>query len=356
MEFKKRSRPMNTSRQIDYRNLIIKNVLIAAVTFVCLLAAMIALAMQPLLTRVASQPPFVDPARLEAHIRHLSVDLYPRSFEQFKNIELAAQYIFGEFSGRCATVATQEVRVQESTYTNVICRIGPASGPVVVIGAHYDSYGDAIGGSMSPRGFSLATHTPGADDNASGVAGLLELARILQETQPPRSVELVAYTLEEPPHFRTEHMGSAWHARSLVHEDRDVQLMLSLEMIGYFSDNAHSQSYPVPGMSLFYPGQGNFVALVGRLDGFQALRKAKALMAGATDLPVFSINAPSMIPGVDFSDHRSYWSYGIPALMVTDTAFYRNRNYHQADDTYEKLDYNRMAKVVQEIFAVAQFF
>lgn len=325
-----------------------------AIIVSCLLVTIIGLVTQPLVAPVKSQPPDVDAARLENHVKHLSVNLYPRSFDRLRNTELAARYILGEFTAAGAKVSIQEVKVQESSYKNIIGRFGPAAGPLLVIGAHYDSHGDASEGARYPVGYDQKTHTPGADDNASGIAGLLELARLLQKHPPSRPVELVAYTLEEPPHFRTEHMGSVWHARSLTKEKRQVQLMLSLEMIGFFSDKDNSQNFPVPGMELFYPKKGNFIALVGRLGDFSAIRKAKSFMSGATDLPVFSISAPSFIQGVDFSDHRSYWDEGYPALMVTDTAFYRNANYHQAGDTYDKLDYKRMAKVVQSVYAITQ--
>ena len=221
----------------------------------------------------------------------------------------------------------------------------------MVIGAHYDSHGSAGAESITPD-----THTPGADDNASGVAGLIELAHLLGRTPQARPIELVAYTLEEPPHFRSVHMGSVWHARSLAAAKRDVQLMLSLEMIGYFSDASGSQHYLIPSMKYLYSDRADFIALVGKFGGFGATRRAKALMAGATDLPVHSINAPALLQGVDFSDHRSYWAEGMPAMMVTDTAFLRNQNYHTAKDTYEKLDYKRMAKVVQGVYAVTQQF
>ncbi len=130
--------------------------------------------------------------------------------------------------------------------------------------------------------------------------------------------------------------------------------MLSLEMIGYFSDEKNSQNYPVPGMGLVYPSEGNFIAVIGRLNDWSATRRVKAAMSGATNLPVWSMNSLALIPGVDFSDHRNYWAEDMPALMITDTAFYRNPNYHLGGDTYERLDFPRMAKVVQGVFAVAQ--
>ena len=305
---------------------------------------------QPLVTRAVSAPPSVNAARLEAHVKKLSVDFYPRSADQFDNLEKAAQYVLQELKASGATVSVQEVKVEEATYKNIVARFGPADGPLLVIGAHYDSHGDA----GSDRGVTPDTHTPGADDNASGVAGLIELAHLLGRTPQKRPIELVAYTLEEPPHFRTVHMGSVHHARSLAAAGREVQLMLSLEMIGHFSDAPGSQDYFIPAMRYLYSDRGDFIALVGKFGDFGNTRRVKAMMAGAGDLPVHSINAPRALQGVDFSDHRSYWGEGMAAMMVTDTAFLRNPNYHRAGDTYDKLDYRRMAKVVQAVHAVTQ--
>jgi Zn-dependent M28 family amino/carboxypeptidase len=332
----------------------IPSFLSVVIVLLCVAVAGISVISQPFVQAVTSHPPSVDAKRLEAHVKHLSVNLYPRSHDQFRNMDLAAQYILDEFKAAGAAVTVQEVSVQELKYKNVVARFGPKSGRVMVIGAHYDSHGDASLGAIDSRGYTPATHTPGADDNASGVAGLLELARLLGRATPARPIELVAYALEEPPHFRTEHMGSAWHARSLRAASQDVELMLSLEMIGYFSDEPGSQNYPVSAMSHFYSDRGDFIALVGKLSDFGAMRRTKAIMAGATNLPVYSINAPPLLQGIDFSDHLNYWQEGFPAFMVTDTAFNRNPNYHLAGDTYEKLDYGRMAKVVQAVYAVTQ--
>lgn len=321
-----------------------------------LITGCIAIVSQPFVQPMPSQPPHVDAKRLEAHVKHLSVDLYPRSFDQARNTERAAQYVLDAFKAAGGTVSVQEITVEEATYKNIVTRFGPASGPVLVIGAHYDSHGDTALGAQSDRGYSADSHTPGADDNASGVAGLIELAQLLAKQPPAQAVELVAYALEEPPHFRTEHMGSAWHTRLSREAGREVRMMISLEMIGYFSEAAGSQHYPVPGMSALYPDRGNFIAIVGNLENFSAMRRIKAIMAGATDLPVESVNAPRFIPGIDFSDHLNYWNAGLPALMVTDTAFMRNQNYHLPGDTFDKLDYIRMAKVVQAVFAITQHY
>jgi Zn-dependent M28 family amino/carboxypeptidase len=299
-------------------------------------------------------------ARLEQHVKVLSRDFYPRSFDQSEKTEKTVQYIADEFKRAGATVTFQTVKVEEATYQNVIASFGLANGPLIVFGAHYDSHGDAIAGAQVPRGYTTDSHTPGADDNASGVAGLLELAHMLGKAKPTelqnRSIQLVAYSTEEPPHFRSEHMGSEWHAKSLKAAKRDVRLMISLEMIGYFSDAPDSQTYPIPGMSWVYSDRGDFVAIVGKLGSFDETRRVKALMVGASPLKVFSINATPFIPGIDFSDHMSYWHQGYPALMITDTSFMRNPNYHKSGDTFDKLDYKRMAQVVQGAYSVAVNF
>ena len=314
-------------------------VLRAAVLVAALAGTLIALVAQPFVASIPSQPPQADSALLEAHVKRLSVDLHPRRHDQLQNLERAAQYISDEFRASGASVTLQDVPIQ-GPYKNVVARFGPASGPLLVIGAHYDSHGD----------------TPGADDNASGVAGLIELSRLLGSTPQSRPIELVAYTLEEPPHFRTDRMGSVRHARALAAEKREVRLMLSLEMIGFFTDARGSQGYPFPAMAHLYSDRGDFIALVGRFGDFTATRRAKALMSGAADLPVHSINAPPLLQGIDWSDHASYWNEGFTAMMVTDTAFLRNPHYHRASDTFETLDYRRMAKVVQSVYALSQAY
>jgi hypothetical protein len=284
---------------------------------------------------VSNQVSSVDPERLKVHVRKLSEDFFPRNAENIKNLDQVAAYIRSEFELAKGQVWEQEFKVGRETYRNVIANFGPETSERIVVGAHYDAVG----------------LSPGADDNASAVAGLIELAYLLGNTTLPLRVELVAYTLEEPPYFASPFMGSAVHAKSLSEQGIKVRLMLGLEMIGYFSDKKGSQHFPSPLLRLFYPSTGNFVALVGKLDQRSAVMEVKRAMSGVTPLPVYSINAPRIIPGVDLSDHRSYWAQGYPAVMVTDTAFYRNLNYHTADDTYEKLDFERMAMVVEMVYA-----
>lgn len=295
-----------------------------------------ALVTQPLLWGVdVTSPAAIDPMRLEAHVRMLSETLFPRDETHPENLDRVAFYIHKQFEQGKGTVSEQHYEVQGKTYRNVIALFGPKTKERIVVGAHYDTAGER----------------PGADDNASGVAGLLELARLLGATPLPIRVELVAYTLEEPPYFRTRQMGSAVHATSLKKEGAAVRAMFSLEMMGYINDTVGSQGFPSPILRAFYPSQGNFIAVVGTLGEGLLVRRVKKAMRGASRLPVYSINAPTFIPGIDFSDQLNYWENGYHALMVTDTAFYRNRAYHTMQDTPERLDYRRMAMVVEGIYA-----
>lgn len=302
-----------------------------------LLSALCAWTVQPF---VAPGPPpeaQADAARLEADVRALSTTFHPRSFDSYK-LDLAADYIREELKKTGLRVEEQPVTVDGRTYRNVIAHAGPAAGPVTVIGAHYDSFDD----------------TPGADDNASGVAGVLELARLLGKQPPTRAIDLVAFTLEEPPYFSSDKMGSAWHARMLKETNRPVALMMSLEMIGFFSDDFLSQEYLGIGLQFLYPNTGNFVAVVGNNESWRETRQVKRALLGVPGLNTRSITVTPKLPGVDFSDHRNYWAHGYPAVMVTDTAFLRNKQYHKQGDTAEKLDYVRMARVVSGVFSFAR--
>lgn len=322
--------------QAERRRRIIRLMLLVVLIFLLLLIGVWFWITQPLLSRASpNSERTVDPARLEAHVRKLSIELGPRDADHLENLDRVAAYIKDEFSQTTAHVSEQAYSVPGKTYRNVVARFGPESAERIIIGAHYDTAGPL----------------PGADDNASGVAGLIELARLLGRQQPPIRVELVAFSLEEPPYFRTTGMGSSVHAESLRNQNVQVRAMISLEMIGCYSDAPNSQLFPVGVLSAFYPSRGNFIAVVGRLSDALLVRKTKSAMRNAAPLPVYSINAPRFVPGVDFSDQLNYWDAGYSALMITDTAFYRNRNYHTAQDTAEKLDYKRMAMGVEGVYA-----
>lgn len=274
-----------------------------------------------------------ETALLRQHVEMLSLVFSPRDYRHPENLNQTADYIRRHFEASGAMVYEEPFVHDGITYKNVIAEYGPSGGSVIVVGAHYD----AVVGS------------PGANDNASAVAGLLELARLFADASVSSRVILAAYTLEEPPFFGTDIMGSALHARSLKQQGADVRLMICLEMIGCFMDEPGSQKFPLPFLSLYYPSTGNFIAVVDRLFSTQAGRM-KRWMRNATDLPVYSINAPAWVPGMDWSDHRSFWQQGYPAVMVTDTAFYRYDAYHTAGDTPDRLDYDSMAKVVHGVY------
>ena len=290
---------------------------------------------QPTLTSSAAAPlpARADPARLERHVRMLAETLHPRDHRHGENLDRAAVYVFGELVRAGARVREQAYEVDGRRVKNVVAELGPDAGERIVVGAHYDAFGPL----------------PGADDNASGVAGLMALARLLGQAKLATRVDLVAYTLEEPPYFKTEYMGSYVHAQSLRKEGVALRAMISLEMIGYFSDADGSQDYPSSVLGWFYPSQGNFIGVVSNLGSASLMRRIKRAMTAATDLPVESLAGPSFMMGIDWSDQVNYWNAGYDAVMVTDTAFLRNRNYHTERDTADRLDYVRMAKVVQAV-------
>ena len=276
-----------------------------------------------------------DPDALRRHVTALSTELAPRSFRNRENLLKIADYIKREFEAAGADVRCREYFAEsggsgETEQTNVVARFGGSSGPLVVVGAHYDTFGEL----------------PGADDNASGVAGLLELGRLLGAHEPQGPVELVAYSTEEPPFFGSEQMGSALHALDLAEGNTQVTAMICLEMIGYFVPR---QPAEIPALKLVYPHHGFFAAVVGRWADRGLARVVKKCFRGASDLPVVSYSGPTSI-GADLSDHRNYWQHGYPAVMITDTAFMRNPNYHTGGDTADTLDYVRMAQVVDGVF------
>jgi Zn-dependent M28 family amino/carboxypeptidase len=272
---------------------------------------------------------------LRAHVTTLASGPGSRNYKDTEALNRAAEYIQQEFSTYSDSVHVQYYSVNGVTYQNIIAFFGDPTKERIVIGAHYDVCGDQ----------------PGADDNASGVAGLLELARMLKDTQSRYCIELVAYTLEEPPYFRTAYMGSYIHASSLKQNGIRVKGMISLEMIGYFDDRKGSQAYPLGIMKLFYGSRGNYISIVKQFGQGSFGRKFKRTFKRSRAIITKSVTAPSFVPGIDFSDHLNYYAFGYNALMITDTAFYRNNRYHESSDTPDTLDYEKMASVVNAVFA-----
>jgi hypothetical protein len=273
----------------------------------------------------------MNPDALRRHVEFLAGMNPPRTGSM--PLARAADYVESEFRNGRGRVSRQGFQVDGEIYYNVVAEFGPGEGEKIVVGAHYDSaYGN-----------------PGADDNASGVATLIELARLLDGTAFRTRVELVSFALEEAPYFRSPQMGSAVHARNSAQNGEEVTLMLCLEMVGFFSDDAGSQDYPARALGLFYPDRGDFIAVVGRVRDFFTVRRIKRLISAASSVPVRSLGAPAFVPGIDFSDHLNYWKEGFSAVMITDTAFYRNGNYHTEQDLPDTLDYEGMASVGQGV-------
>lgn len=275
-------------------------------------------------------------ANLKETVAYLSGAIGERSYRQKENLLQSAEFIERRLSSYGCRPKRQAFTYGGNDYFNIFADVSgkvPGEG-ILVVGAHYDT----VAGS------------PGADDNASGVAGLLELARLASEKPLRRTVRLVAFSLEEPPVFMTSRMGSHVHAKGLRDEGAVLLGMISLEMLGYYRNDKGSQLYPSSLFRLFYPDRGDFISFVGNLSSRAFTLAVKKAFTASCSLPVESLNAPSLIPGVDFSDHRSFWRFAYPAFMITDTAFYRNPNYHTAGDTPETLDYEKMAELISGLY------
>ncbi len=269
--------------------------------------------------------------QLRHDVETLAGRIGERNLYQYDQLQQAATFIEAELDQAGYAVAQQTYDVEGRPCENLEVELRGAdrAEEIVVIGAHYDS---VVG-------------SPGANDNASGVAALLAIARALADTTPARTLRFVAFVNEEPLFFQTDVMGSAVYAtRSRAREERIVA-MLSLETIGYYTDARGTQHYPVP-LGLFYPSAGNFIGFVGNLGSGKLVRQVVGLFRQHAKFPSEGAAVPGWIPGVGWSDHWAFWEEGYPAMMVTDTAPFRYPDYHAPSDTPEKLDYDRLARVV----------
>jgi len=312
---------------------------------------------QPTFTqqRTKKKPIQANADNLKKHVYSIIEKFPNRSYKNIEELNQTAHYIYGEFAKYGENVEFEPFKVRDFLgahykvedferseyieYHNVVVRFKGThanESEVVVVGAHYDTY---------------AGHT-GANDNTSAVAALIEIARLLSIHPPKSNVMVVAYCLEEPPFFGTHKMGSFHHAQKLKLSGKKVKLAVVMDMIGYYSNERGSQKYPLPIMKLFYPDRANYISVVSNLSlhNIAYTRRVKNAFKRSSNLPVYSINALSLIQGIDFSDHRNYWKFDYPAVMITDTAFYRNENYHTPNDTPDTLNYENMAKVTDGIF------
>ena len=279
-----------------------------------------------------------DSARLEATVRFLSDTIGGRSYQQKASLTRASEFIQKKFTEFGLEVKLQKYSVDGEEYENVYAELAGETDSVFIIGAHYDTYSDL----------------PGADDNASGVAGLTETARLVtsQNRKPFYMLVFVAFTLEEPPFFRTENMGSYRFAEWIASSRRYIAGMTSIEMIGYFSDKK-IQEYPSSVFKIYYPSEGNFIASVSNFSSSGLADAYQDHTELLREIPCSQLAAPSAVQGVDFSDHLNFWRFGIDAFMITDTAFLRNRNYHTRNDKADNLDYQRMSFVVNALANMA---
>jgi hypothetical protein len=276
-----------------------------------------------------------DTTLMRTHFNAIINTPEPRNFLNIESLNIVADYIHAEFSKYGDSTVFQEFEVDTRKYKNVITSFGPKNEERKIVGAHYDVCGDQ----------------DGADDNASGVVALLEFARLLKGAELKYRVDLVAYSLEEPPFFGTNEMGSYIHANYLSKNNIPVYGMICLDMIGYYSDEKKSQSYPLGILKLIYGGKGDYITIVRCFQGGEFAKVAKREMKNSeSPIDVKSFKGPKKLNGIAFSDHLSYWRFGYSALFVTNTGFYRNPNYHLSGDTLALLDFVRMSQTIDAVF------
>lgn len=293
--------------------------------------------------------------RLTNHVRMLGETIGARSLARYPiGLSKAASYIESELKNEHLPLASRVYKISDrlgrresslkgKSARNIVATIRGATAPndVIVIGAHYDS----------------VYSCPGANDNATGVAALIEIAKALAHKKFARTLQFVAFTNEEPPFFRTEDMGSYRFARDCYHDRVNVVGMLALETMGYYSAEANSQRFP-PGLAGTHSTTGNFIAFVANQSSAELAQAVTKSFQEAVAFPTELVVAPPSVPGVDFSDQQAFWKYKYPALMVTDTAFLRYPDYHRESDTPEKVDCGKLAVVtqglIQAISALAQ--
>ena len=260
-------------------------------------------------------------------IKYLTQIHPPRNYKNIDSLNKVAEYIKERFLSIGLEAAFGEYEVDGRMYKNVIATINPHHNKRVIFGGHYDVCGDI----------------QGADDNASAVAGIIESARQLYMVKEQLNfrIDFVAFSLEEPPFFGTKHMGSYVHAKYLKDNSIDVIGMINYEMIGYFSDEPNSQEYPVEGMKSLYPTTGNFIAIASNENSVSFLEMLD-FDAIAKKIDSYNIVLPNALSYITASDNISYWNFGFNAIMLTDTAHFRNKNYHTSADTIETIDFPRM--------------
>ncbi len=276
--------------------------------------------------------------RLGKHITVLSEEIGERNLWRDGTLDATADYIEETLHSMGYAVSSQVYTVQATSVRNLEAVHGGTSlaEEIVLIGAHYDTFSDS----------------PGANDNASGVAALIEVARLLAATPLARSVRFVAFVNEEAPFFYTWKMGSHRYARRAHERGDNITAMLSLETIGYYSDADGSQQYPNPVYAWLYPNTGNFIGFVGNLASRKLVRQCLGSFRRHSTFPSEGIAASGRMMGIHWSDHWSFWQEDYAAVMVTDTALFRYPHYHASTDLPDRIDYERLARVVEGLAKV----
>ena len=262
-----------------------------------------------------------------------------RNYQNLEALEAASKYISDQFTSSGYAIEEQQWIAEGNEYKNIIASWRKEKSRRLIIGAHYD----------------VAGNQPGADDNASAVAGLLETARLISENHPELDygIDFVAYCLEEVPFFTTKEMGSYIHAKSIYDQKEDIVGMICYEMIGYFSDEPGSQTFPVPELAKIYPDTGNYIVVVG-IEKCKAFNETiHRLMSEQSGINVEKIVFPDGSGLAGRSDQRNYWEFEYDAVMISDTSFLRNPNYHKETDTIETLDFEKMTEVVNGCYHAA---
>lgn len=277
----------------------------------------------------------ISPERLRQHVMVLAQEIGERNIYRPQALIAAQDYIAGQWQAQGYTVTFHRYETQGVVSANLEItrrgRINPDE--YLLIGAHYDS----VQGS------------PGANDNGSGVAAMLEISRLFAQAEPVRSVRFVAFVNEEPPFFFWNSMGSLVYAKAAYARHDNIRFMVSLETMGYFRDEPGGQNYPVF-FRHFYPDKGDFIAFVSNFRSRRLMHRAATAFRSHSHFPLEHTATFSWIPGIGWSDHLSFWRQGYRAMMVTDTAFYRYPYYHTALDTPEKIDYPRLAQVSEGLY------
>jgi Zn-dependent M28 family amino/carboxypeptidase len=272
--------------------------------------------------------------RLLAEVTHLSVNIGERGLLRPQSLQVTTDYLSSCLRGEGYTVVEHPYSVQGRAVKNIEATLAGTDSSLgqVILGAHYDSVAGTVG----------------ANDNGTGVAAVLEIARLMRQMRLKRTVRFVLFVNEEPPYFQTSSMGSRVYAHQLRQDGVPVSAMLSLETIGFYSDEPGSQDYP-PVLSLFYPSKGNFIAFVGNTDSRGLVRESVHDFRESTRFPSEGIAAPGNWLGIGWSDQWSFWQEGYPGIMVTDTALFRYHDYHTPSDTVDKVNFDKAARVVEGV-------